>query len=138
MTNVLKKNDTKGKFKDLYDDFCKESRDELFDTKEEAIEFYSEPKNYKLLLSGDIGENLHAKYQAKSFLILDDIFTTIFQVLRNNFNEEYDEETNLILTSSEIWLKNLYLIDAIIEEGKKVEKACRGETDESCGGCKRF
>ena len=50
---------TKGKFKDLYDDFCKESRDELFDTKEEAIKFYSKPENYKLLLSGDI---LHSPF----------------------------------------------------------------------------
>ena len=122
LSNVLKKNNTKGKFKDLYDDFCKESRDELFDTKEEAIKFYSKPENYKLLLSGDIGENLHAKYQAKSFLILDDIFTTIFKVLRNNFNEEYDEEINLILNSSEVWLKNLYLIDAIVEDGNKIKK----------------
>ena len=122
LTNVLEKDNTKGKFKDLYDDFCKESRDESFDTKEEVIKFYSKPENYKLLLSGDVGENLHAKYQAKSFLILDDIFTAIFYVLRNNFNKEYNEEINSILSSSEIWLKNLYLIDAIIEGENKIKK----------------
>jgi len=122
LTSVLEKGDFKGKFKDLYDDFCKESRDELFETKDEAIKFYANTKNYKLLLSGEAGENLHAKYQAKSFLILDDIFTTIFYVLKKKFNKEYDGETESILNSSEKWLKNLYLIDAIIEEKKKPKK----------------
>ena len=122
LTSVLEKGDFKGKFKDLYDDFCKESRDELFETKDEAIKFYSKTKNYKLLLSGEAGENLHAKYQAKSFLILDDIFTTIFYVLKKKFNKEYDGETESILNSSEKWLKNLYLIDAIIEEKNKPKK----------------
>tara|TARA_Y100000590_G_C15730025_1_gene1016628 strand:+ start:558 stop:2666 length:2109 start_codon:yes stop_codon:yes gene_type:complete len=122
LTRVLEKENIKGKFKDLYDDFCKESHNELFETKDEAIKFYSKPENYKALLRGDIGENLHAKYQAKSFLILEDIFSTIFDVLRNNFNKEFSKEVNLILNSSEKWLKNLYLIDAIIDEAKSIKQ----------------
>ena len=42
--------------------------------------------------------------------------------MRNNFNKEYNEEINAILSSSEIWLKNLYLIDAIIEGENKIKK----------------
>ena len=122
LNNVLKNKDFKGKFKNLYDDFCKESRNELFETKEEAINFYSKPKNYKLLMSGEIGENLHAKYQAKSFLILEDIFTTIFYVLKNNFRKQYSKENESILNSSEKWLKNLYLIDAIMADKDKIKK----------------
>ena len=122
LNNVLKSKDFKGKFKNLYDDFCKESRNELFETKEEAINFYSKPKNYKLLMSGEIGENLHAKYQAKSFLILEDIFTTIFYVLKNNFKKQYSKENESILNSSEKWLKNLYLIDAIMADKDKIKK----------------
>ena len=122
LTKILKDGNFKGRFKDLYDDFCKESYNELFETKEEAINFYSKIKNYKALLRGDVGENLHAKYQAKSFLILDDIFTTIFYFLRNNFNETYNNEVNLILNSSEKWLKNLYLIDAIIGDENMIKK----------------
>ena len=117
LTKALAKGDFNGGFKDLYDDFCKESQNELFETKEEAINFYSKPENYRALLLGDIGENLHAKYQAKSFLILENIFTTIFYVLKKNFKKNYNnKEIDLILDSSEKWLKNLYLIDAIIDE----------------------
>ena len=79
------------------------------------------PKNYKSLVSGKIGENLHAKYQAKSFLILEDIFTAIFFVLKNNFNKDYNKNLELIFDSSEKWLKNLYLIDAIIKKSKKIK-----------------
>ena len=68
---------------------------------------------------GDIGENLHAKYQAKTFLILESVFEAIFDVLKNNFNEKNDNSTKIILESSEKWLKNLYLIDAIM--GKNFE-----------------
>ena len=40
-TNVIQEKNFKGKFKDLYNDFCKESTNELFDTKESLINFYS-------------------------------------------------------------------------------------------------
>ena len=73
-------------------------------------------------MSGEIGENLHAKYQAKSFLILEDIFTTIFYVLKNNFRKQYSKENESILISSEKWLKNLYLIDAIMADKDKIKK----------------
>ena len=59
----------------------------LSDSKEEAINFYSKPENYKSLLSGDIGSNLLAKYITKALLVLNDIFTTIFYVIRNKFNK---------------------------------------------------
>ena len=123
LTKELENGSFKGQFKKLYDDFCKESSDELFDTKEDAINFYSKPENYKALLNGDIGENLHAKYQAKSFLILNDIFTAIFYVLKNDFNKSSNnKDIRSILESSEKWLKNLYLIDAIIDNKNNFEK----------------
>ena len=67
VTKVLEKGDVSGKFKDLYDEFCKESHNELFNSKEEAIKFYEKDENYRLLLDGSIGENLQGKYQGKSF-----------------------------------------------------------------------
>ena len=119
LTKSLEASKVKGKFKDLYDEYRKESSDELFSSKDEAIKFYSKSENYKALLNGDIGENLHAKYQAKTFLILESVFEAIFDVLKNNFNEKNDNSTKIILESSEKWLKNLYLIDAIM--GKNFE-----------------
>ena len=46
VTDVIQEKNFKGKFKDLYNEFCKESSDELFDSKESVIEFYSKPENY--------------------------------------------------------------------------------------------
>ena len=52
----------KGKLKEIFDSFCKESHEELFETQQEAIEFYSKEENYQKLVSGDIGDNLLGKY----------------------------------------------------------------------------
>ena len=45
VTNAIQDKNFKGKFKDVYNEFCKESLNELFDSEQEAIEFYSKPKN---------------------------------------------------------------------------------------------
>ena len=122
LTNVIQDENCKDELKSIYNEFCKESYNELFDSKEEAINFYSKPENYKSLLSGDIGSNLLAKYITKALLVLNDIFTTIFYVIRNKFNKSLNKELNSILNSSEKWLKNLYLIDLILAETKNGNK----------------
>ena len=119
----------KGKLKDLYNEFCKESHSELFDTQEEAIKYYSIPKNYKSLLNGDVGENLLAKYTSKGVLIYDDIITSIFYIIKNQLSIKYHSELNSILNSSEKWLKNLYLIDEIFGDDKNVEKNTKYQLD---------
>ena len=121
-TSVIQNKDYKGKFKDLYQEFCKESQEELFETREEAVNFYSQNENYKSLIRGDIGENLSSKYTGKALLILDDIITTLFYVIKKKFNKNFNEELSVVLVSSEKWLKNLYLIDAILSDDK-LEKA---------------
>ena len=124
VTSVIQNKDYKGKFKDLYQEFCKESHEELFETREEAFNFYSQNENYKSLMRGDIGENLASKYTGKALLILEDIITTLFYVIRKKFNKNFNEELNVVLDSSEKWLKNLYLIDVIFSDSKleKVKK----------------
>tara|TARA_Y100000294_G_scaffold177493_1_gene203037 strand:- start:155 stop:2284 length:2130 start_codon:yes stop_codon:yes gene_type:complete len=119
-----------GKFKDIYNGFCKESHNELFDSEKEAIEFYSKPENYKSLILGDIGENLIAKYTAISLLALDDIFTVIFYVIRNKLKKELvdNKELQSILNNSEKWLKNLYLVNDIISD-KEISEI-KGNKDE--------
>ena len=92
MSEKIQSDDFKGKLKDIYDDFCKEFSSELFNTKDEAVEFYSKKENYEKLIKGDIGENLAAKYTAKSLLHLDEAFDTIFYILRNEFKEIIDEK----------------------------------------------
>jgi len=114
-TEVIQDDNFEGEFKNLYNDFCKESVNELFNTKEETTNFYSSEKNYELLNKGDIGENLAAKYTAKSLLILDDVLTTIFYVINNKFEHVLGDKFNDIISSSETWLKNLYMINEIID-----------------------
>jgi len=124
VTSVIQSKNYKGKFKDLYKEFCKESHKELFETREEAINFYSQNENYKSLMQGDIGENLMSKYTGRGLLILDDIITTLFYVIRKESNKNFNGDLNVVLDSSEKWLKNLYLIDAIFSDSKfeKVKK----------------
>ena len=121
ITNIIQDKNFNGRFKELYSDFCNESRNELFDSMEEAAAYYSIPKNYKLLLRGDVGENLASKYTVKGLLILDEILTTIFYVIRSKFNKSYSVKLKSVLNSSEKWLKNLYWIDAIFKDEKDIK-----------------
>ena len=116
LSDVVKNENFKGEFKSLYNDFCEESYNELFDTREDAINFYSNEKNYNLLKRGDIGENLAAKYTAKSLLVLDDILSAIFYVINNKFSDLMGKDQSLIVSSSESWLKNLYMINEIFDK----------------------
>ncbi len=118
VSNFIQKSEHSGKFKDLFKDFCKESHGELFDSKLDAIRFYSDKKNYKSLLNGDIGENLMSKYTGRALLILDDIISTLFYVLRSKFKDKLNSELEVVLNSSEKWLKNLYLINIIYSDTK--------------------
>jgi len=124
LSKAVQDKNFKGKFKDIYLGFCKESHNELFDSPEEAIEFYSKPNNYKSLLLGDIGENLIAKYTALSLFALDDVFTVIFYVIRNKLKKDISKnsELQLILANSEKWLKNLYLVNDVISNKEIEEK----------------
>ena len=122
VTDVIQDKNFKGKLKDLYNEFCKESFNELFDSEEKAKKFYSKPENYKVLIKGGIGENLLGKYTAKGLLVYDDILTSIFYVIRNKLNKNDIEELNPILNSSEKWLKNLYMIGEIFGERQDVEE----------------
>ena len=105
ITKTVQDKNHKSKLKDLYDEFCTESHNELFDSEDEAKNFYSKPNNYELLLKGKIGENLLGKYSAKGLLFYNDVLTTLFYVIRKNFVEILNKELNLILDSSEKWLK---------------------------------
>jgi hypothetical protein len=116
VADVIQDKNFKGKFKDLYNEFCKESRNELFDSKEELIKYYSISENYKSLVKGDVGQNLLAKYTAKAILIYNDIITIIFYIIRNKSIINHDKKLNSILYSSEKWLKNIYLINEIFED----------------------
>ncbi len=110
----------KSKLKDIFNDFCKESKNELFDTKEEAKYFYNDPENYELLLKGQVGENLLVKYTVKSYIAYKDILDVIFLVLNKNFSNKNNIDLSII-KSAEEWMKNVYFIDEIFDENKNSE-----------------
>ncbi len=116
LTELLKEESFKGKLKDIFEGFCKESREELFETKEEAEKFYSINENYKKLLIGDIGDNLLAKYSALALLNVEEVVSTIFYVIKNRIGLNDDPKLNKVLDSSEKWLKNIYAIDNILDK----------------------
>lgn len=120
ITNAIQNKNFKGKFKDIYNDFCKESLDELFDSEQEAINFYSKQENYKRLVNGDVGENLIGKYTARGLYFYDEVLTTMFQVIRKKCNGTYDEKISTILNSSEKWLRNIYMLNEIFKGKQEI------------------
>lgn len=48
----------------LLDDFVAETKNELFDSREECAAFYAEDENFERLQRGEIGDNLMYKYRA--------------------------------------------------------------------------
>ncbi len=122
MSHVVQDEKFSGRLKEIYNGFCLESHEELFDTKEDAIEFYSKQNNYNSLLQGDIGENLSEKYTSKAILSFEDILTTIFYVIKNKLINKKNEELISILNSGEQWLKNLYMIEEIFDDKKEFNK----------------
>ena len=122
LTKTIQDNNYKGKLKDIYNGFCKESLGELFDSKEEAIEYYSKQENYEALIRGDIGEQLLEKYTVKGLIAYDELISTIFFILRNKFITDGNKIVDSVLSSSEKWMKNLYIIDAVVAEKEPPKK----------------
>jgi len=54
--------DVPGVFR-CYESFLHETRDELFETREKLLEFYSKSANYEALCEGRLGDNLLRKYK---------------------------------------------------------------------------
>jgi hypothetical protein len=117
VSELIKDKDYNGKFKDIFDNFCIESHEELFETKQAAIDFYSKEENYQKLMDGDIGDNLLGKYSALALLNINDVISAIFYVIRNKLDIKITQGFDKILDSSEKWLKNIYMIEDIFDEG---------------------
>ncbi len=69
---------------DLYKEFITETREELFDSYEEATSFYLDPENFNRLVSGEIGKNLLQTYACSSYLsFTSDLVDLLENVLRD-------------------------------------------------------
>lgn len=53
---------------ELFADFIAETQDELFNSYEEAEDFYRQEENFKKLMAGKVGSNLLANYTCRAYL----------------------------------------------------------------------
>ena len=111
----VKSENYNGKFKQIYLNFCLESENELFDTKQAAINFYSKQKNYEALLRGEVGENLIAKYTVQSLSYYNEIIEIVFKVFEKYFHTNLKNVPSNVISSAVSWLKDLYIINEILE-----------------------
>jgi radical SAM superfamily enzyme YgiQ (UPF0313 family) len=110
-----------GQFKKIYLDFCRESQNELFNTPEEATEFYSKDENYKSLLKGEVGENLIAKYTVQSLSSYSEILNIVFKVLKKDFEANLNRVPSIVIKSAILWLNDLYIINEILDVKTNIE-----------------
>jgi len=106
------------KFSEIYFEFSKESEQELFDSKEDIFNFYSKDENYNKLLNSELGDNLARKYAAKSIInALNEVidFSINLIIEKTSKNDIKKDEIKSVLESSKLWLKNLYIFDAIFD-----------------------
>ena len=129
LIDLIQNKNFKGDLKNLYNEFCEESYQELFDTYEDAYQYYSKSENYKALVENKKGSNLLMKYTGKSILVYDDIINACFCVLKNNLNGNLDKSLDLVLDSSEKWLKNLSLAKQIFNKNNGLTKKNRHQLE---------
>ena len=133
--NINRENNPKlKKFSNIYSEFSNETEGELFDSKKEIYEFYSKEENYKKLLNSELGDNLLRKYEAKAIAnSLDEIINfsikTILEMVSNKPN--LNSESENIINSVGLWLKNLYVINSIFdwEKEKNIEPVIKLDYD---------
>jgi len=71
----------------LYKGFLKETKGELFSSRESLVEYYSDKVNYKELLNGSSGSNLINKYHAESLsFYFDDLLGVVKGVTKKFIN----------------------------------------------------
>ena len=75
--------------------FLDETRNELFGSREECVEFYSREDNFQKLLRGEIGDNLMYKYRARaSFFMWPEICEIAMKGTRRLLEEKGAFESN--------------------------------------------
>jgi radical SAM superfamily enzyme YgiQ (UPF0313 family) len=108
-----------------YLEFAKESQDELFETKKDLFEFYSIEENYNKLVSAELGDNLLRKYSAKTLAgsleqVIDFSINILLKLIEKK--QKADSENNIIINSTRLWLKNLYILNDIFDWDKAKSK----------------
>ena len=82
---------------ELFEQFDQETQEELFDSQQQAMAFYTKPENFERLLEGDFGSNLLYKNLVKALLMNFDAATTLaFEQLRHVLQNAHDGGTTIM------------------------------------------
>jgi radical SAM superfamily enzyme YgiQ (UPF0313 family) len=88
---------------ELYKEYIEETKDELFQSREDIYEFFTIPENYEKLLKGDLGDNLLRKYITKILLNQCDSSLSLAYFVLQGIAEHTEEEV-MALKESRLWV----------------------------------
>ena len=93
------------KMNKLYEGFIQETRNELFESAEEATHFYSKQENYDALLRGEIGDNLMQKYTTKSLIdYCVDAISTVYECIQELVDPDINSDIDSSLLNAKKWI----------------------------------
>lgn len=113
----------KSKISDIYNKYLDEITQELWDTREGLIQYFSKSENYDKLLRGDLGDNLIRKYRTILFIGYNTpLIELAYQVIQNLTDKQ--KLTNDItdsLDAAKRWTIACRDISKILEDEKSIK-----------------
>ncbi len=101
--DLVKSGETK--ISKLYFDYLKETQDELWDSPQDLIDYYTNQDNYDKLSIGETGDNKLRKYKTKIFLEQFKATTELaYATIRQILGEKADQKTLDSLSATEKWV----------------------------------
>ena len=117
--------ENKGKPKEQLNGFMEETAGEMFDSEQELIDYFSHDSNYEKLLTGEIGDNLMAKY---AVLAATDAFDEWLELSSNAAKQLLisclpQQKVDLIIGSLILYINNQYNFATYFFEPPKADKS---------------
>ena len=110
-----------GPVREFLDAFLDETHNELFNSREECVEFYSQEDHFQKLLRGEIGDNLMYKYRARaSFFMWPEICDAAMRGTRRLLEEKGVLESNRDF--EEFWRNFCRFVQAKHASGKTADE----------------
>lgn len=104
-------------FKQVIDDFVRESQEELFDDRESCIAWAKE--NYDKLVDGTLGGNLLSKYSMLGrFFVTPEALTFLKSVIAESVGDQKDESLDQLIDYLRVVLLHSPFIESLSEEVK--------------------
>src|SRR3989344_6915676 len=108
------------KISKIYNEYIQETKEELWNSKEELYEHFSKPENYEKLLAGKLGDNLIRKY--KTNIIIEkcgEAFELAYDIIVKIGASEITKEIKNSLNSAKQWAVAGRDINAVVR-GKPI------------------